>query len=96
VNKKELVDALSQRADLGSRAVAADVLNAVLDTITSAVAGGDRVNITGFGVFEKHSRPERQARNPATGETITVPADAVPRFRPGADFKAAVNVDGLR
>jgi DNA-binding protein HU-beta len=66
-------------------------VNAVLETIQSAVANGDKVAITGFGVFEKSERPARTARNPATGATIEVPESSVPKFRPGADFKALVN-----
>jgi DNA-binding protein HU-beta len=57
------------------------------------VASGDKVAITGFGVFEKSERPARTARNPATGAEINVPASSVPKFRPGADFKALVNGD---
>jgi DNA-binding protein HU-beta len=68
-------------------------VNAVLDTIQDAVAKGDKVAITGFGVFEKSERPARTARNPATGATIQVPKSSVPKFRPGADFKALVNGD---
>ena len=63
----------------------------MLETIQSAVASGDKVAITGFGVFEKADRPARTARNPATGATIEVPKSSVPKFRPGADFKALVN-----
>jgi DNA-binding protein HU-beta len=66
-------------------------VNAVLDTIQSTVARGDKVAITGFGVFEKAIRPARTARNPATGATIRVPKSSVPKFRAGADFKAVVN-----
>jgi DNA-binding protein HU-beta len=89
MNKRELIDAISGR--LGDRKSATEAVNAVLETIQSAVAAGDKVAITGFGVFEKSERPARTARNPATGATIQVPKSSVPRFRPGADFKALVN-----
>src|ERR1700728_3470989 len=91
MNKRDLIDALSGR--LGDKKSATDAVNAVLETIQSTVASGDKVAITGFGVFEKSDRPARTARNPATGETINVAASSVPKFRPGADFKALVNVD---
>jgi DNA-binding protein HU-beta len=91
MNKRDLIDAISGR--LGSKSAATDAVNAMLDTIQSAVANGDKVAITGFGVFEKSERPARTARNPATGATIKVPASSVPKFRAGADFKAAVNGD---
>jgi len=89
MNKRDLIDAISGR--LGGKKPATEAVNAVLETIQSAVAAGDKVAITGFGVFEKSERPARTARNPATRETIQVPASSVPRFRPGADFKALVN-----
>ena len=92
MNKRDLIDALSGR--LGDKKSATEALNAVLETIQSAVAGGDKVAITGFGVFEKSDRPARTARNPATGAEIHVAAQSVPKFRPGADFKALVNSGG--
>jgi DNA-binding protein HU-beta len=89
MNKRDLIDAISGR--LGDKKSATEALNAVLETIQSAVANGDKVAITGFGVFEKSERPARTARNPATGAPISVAASSVPKFRPGADFKALVN-----
>ena len=91
MNKRDLIDAISGR--LGGRKSATDAVNAVLETIQSAVAVGEKVAITGFGVFEKSEPPARTARNPATGATIQVPKSSVPKFRPGADFKALVNGD---
>src|SRR4249920_3750436 len=89
MNKRDLIDAISGR--MGDKKTAAEAVNAVLDTIQSAVAKGDKVAITGFGVFEKAVRPARTARDPATGAAIKVPKSSVPRFRAGADFKAIVN-----
>ncbi len=89
MNKRDLIDAISGR--LGDKKSATEALNAVLETIAAAVASGDKVAITGFGVFEKSERPARTARNPATGDPIEVAASSVPKFRPGADFKALVN-----
>ena len=92
MNKRDLIDAISGR--LGDKKTATEAVNAVLDTIQHAVAKGDKVAITGFGVFEKTDRPARTARNPATGAEIHVAAQSVPKFRPGADFKALVNSGG--
>jgi DNA-binding protein HU-beta len=91
MNKRDLIDAISGR--LGDKKTATEAVNAVLDTIQLTVAKGDKVAITGFGVFEKTVRPARTARNPATGATIKVPRSSVPKFRAGADFKAVVNGD---
>ena len=79
MNKRDLIDAISGR--LGDKKTATEAVNAVLDTIQHAVAKGDKVAITGFGVFEKTDRPARTARNPATGASIKVPKSSVPKFR---------------
>jgi DNA-binding protein HU-beta len=89
MNKRDLIDAISGR--MGDKKSATEAVNAVLDTIQATVAKGDKVAITGFGVFEKTVRPARTARNPATGASIKVPKSSVPKFRPGSDFKALVN-----
>jgi DNA-binding protein HU-beta len=89
MNKRDLIDAISGR--MGDKKTAAEAVNAVLETIQKTVAKGDKVAITGFGVFEKTIRPARMARNPATGAAIKVPRTSVPKFRAGADFKAMVN-----
>lgn len=88
MNKRELVDALSER--LGSKKAAAEAVDAILETIQSTVAKGEKVAITGFGSFEKADRPARTARNPATGNAIQVAATSVPKFKAGADFKNLV------
>src|ERR1700749_103691 len=89
MSKRDLIDAISGR--LGDKKTAGEALNAVLETIQAAVASGDKVAITGFGVFEKSERPARTARNPATGDPIEVAASSVPEFRAGADFRALVH-----
>ncbi|MFI0368541.1 HU family DNA-binding protein [Actinomadura sp. 1N219] len=88
MNKRELVDAISDR--LGSKKAAAEAVDAILEAIQTAVAKGDKVAITGFGSFERADRPARTARNPSTGKTIQVPATQVPKFKAGADFKNLV------
>src|ERR1700728_1865167 len=88
MNKRDLIDAISTR--MGDKKTATEAVNAVLDTIQTAVAKGDKVSITGFGVFEKAVRPARTARNPATGASIKVPKSSVHKFRAGADLNAIV------
>lgn len=89
MNKADLVDALSERLEQ-SRKEANETVDAVIDEIKKAVARGERVAISGFGVFERSERAPRTARNPRTGETVKVASTRVPRFRPGNDFKALV------
>src|SRR5881392_1526592 len=88
VNKAELVEALAAR--LGDKKAATAALDAVLAEIQNAVTKGDKVAITGFGVFEKRVRAARTARNPRTGEAVKVKKTSVPAFRAGASFKDQV------
>jgi len=88
VNKAELIEALATR--LGDKKTASAALDAVLSEVQTAVAKGERVAITGFGVFEKRVRGPRTARNPRTGEAVKVKKTSVPTFRPGAGFKDVV------
>ena len=88
MNKAELIEALSAR--LGDKKQATAALDAVLAEIQSAVTKGDKVAITGFGVFEKRVRGARTARNPRTGEAVKVKKTSVPAFRAGASFREMV------
>jgi DNA-binding protein HU-beta len=89
VNKAQLIKELSTHYD-GSKSDAARALKAVVETITSTVSTGEKVSVTGFGVFEKVDRPARTVRNPRTGERKAADASSVVRFRPGTDLKASV------
>jgi len=86
-NKAQFTELLAERLD-GDKKRAAQALDAVIDTIYANVAKGERVALTGFGIFEKRIRAARIARNPATGATVRVKKTAVPAFRAGAEFKA--------
>ena len=89
MNKSELRDAVAQHAEL-TNAQADKAVEAVLSSITSAVAGGDKVTLPGFGTFEARARNARTGRNPQTGATIDIAATTVPGFKAGAKFKDAV------
>jgi DNA-binding protein HU-beta len=90
VNKAEFIEVLATHFD-GNKAEAARALNAVTQTITYQTASGEKVTITGFGVFEKVPRSARMVRNPRTGERKRAKATAIPRFRAGTDLKAYVS-----
>jgi DNA-binding protein HU-beta len=89
VNKAQLIDKLS--VQLGSKKAATEAVEAVIDTVTRAVASGERVAITGFGVFEKVARPARTGRNPRTGATVKIKKTSVPKFKAGQSFKDVVS-----
>src|SRR5829696_4962079 len=90
VNKAQLVEAVSARLGEDKKRTAATV-EAVLDTVYRTVQKGEKVSLTGFGVFEKRDRAARMARNPATGEKVRVKKTSVPAFRAGQEFKSVVN-----
>jgi DNA-binding protein HU-beta len=90
VNKAQLVEALATRFD-GDKKTAAAAVEAVVDTVVRTVSKGEKVSITGFGVFEKRVRAARTARNPATGATVKLKRTSVPAFRAGQNFKDVVS-----
>jgi DNA-binding protein HU-beta len=86
-NKAQFIELLSERLD-GDKKKAAAALDAVIDTVYAAIARGEQVTLTGFGIFERRERAARTARNPATGASVKVKKRSVPAFRAGAEFKA--------
>ena len=90
MNKTELIAALAEKT--GSRKQDAEkALNAFVDVVTEALAEGNRVQIVGFGSFEVKERAARTARNPRTGEEITIEASKAPVFKAGKALKDSVN-----
>ncbi len=89
MNRSQLLNELAERNDW-SRKQADDVLTSLTDLITSTVATGEDVAISGFAKFRRIDRPARMARNPATGEQVRVAAKRVARITPLKAFKDAV------
>lgn len=89
MNKNELISAVAEKSQLSKKDSEAAV-SAVFAVITEAMAQGDKVQYTGFGTFDVKKRPERVARNPRTGEQVTVPEGRVPVFKPGKLLRDAV------
>ncbi len=69
------------------------VVSTVFDTITDALAEGNRVELRGFGAFSVKSRDSRMGRNPRTGEAVPVPAKHVPFFKTGKELRERLNED---
>ena len=90
MNKAELIDAVAGRGDVSKREVT-EIVDAFVEEIKKAVVRGDKVAISGFGIFEAQARKARLGRNPRTGETVKIKATKLPKFRPGAEFKAVVS-----
>jgi DNA-binding protein HU-beta len=86
-NKAQFIELLADKFE-GDKKMAAQALDAVIETVYDNVAKGEKVALTGFGIFEKRERAARMARNPATGAAVKVKKTSVPAFRAGAEFKA--------
>ena len=65
-------------------------LDVMILTIIETIKTGDKVNITGLGIFKLKDKKARIARNPKTGESISVPAKKAPKFLAAKNFKEAV------
>ena len=89
MNKTELIAAMAEKAEI-SKKDAEKALTAFTNIIADTLVDGDKVAITGFGTFEVVERAERQGRNPATGEAITIAASKSPKFKTGKALKEAV------
>ncbi|MBQ6562402.1 MAG: HU family DNA-binding protein [Clostridiales bacterium] len=89
MNKTELIAALAEKAGLNKRD-AEKALNAFTDVVTDTLIKGDKVQLVGFGSFEVKDRAARTARNPRTGDELTVPASKAPIFKAGKALKEAV------
>ena len=89
MKKDELVQAIAESADI-SKPDAERALKAVVDTVTSSVASGQKIQIPGLGTFEARPRNAREGRNPQTGETIQIAATTVPGFKAAKQLKDRV------
>jgi DNA-binding protein HU-beta len=90
MNKTELVAAIAEKSEL-SKKDSEKVLKAFIDTVTEELKKGEKIQLVGFGTFEVQHRKAREGRNPATKETIKIPASNAPKFKAGKALKDAVN-----
>jgi len=90
MNKGDLINKIAEDANL-SKAQSSEALSAVLNAIQGALKEGDKVSLIGFGTFSVSHRKERQGRNPQTGESITIAAKNLVKFKPGKDLAESVN-----
>ena len=91
MTKSELIARLAER---NPRLVARDAdeaVNTMLEAMTEALAGGQRIEIRGFGSFALNYRPPRIGRNPKSGDRVQVPAKYVPHFKAGKELRERVD-----
>ena len=89
MNKTELIAAVAEKTGM-TKKDAERVINATLETVTASMVAGDKVQISGFGIFEVKAREARVGRNPRTKETIQIPATRLPVFKASKALKDVV------
>ena len=90
MNKTELIASVAQNANI-TKKDAERIVNATFDTIAAQLAAGDRIQVSGFGIFEVKERQARVGRNPKTNAAIEIPASKSPVFKPAKALKDAVD-----
>ena len=90
MNKTELIAAAAERSSL-TKKDAEKALNAAIEAITAALAEGDKVQVSGFGIFEVKTREARMGRNPRTGEPMEIAASKTPSFKASKTLKDALS-----
>ena len=95
MNKAELISIIAEKADI-SKAKAAVALDQVVSSISSALRGGDKVTLVGFGTFSVVTRGPRTGRNPRDGQKIKIAAKKVAKFKPGKKLADDVNGKGAK
>ena len=89
MNKTELIAAVAAKTGM-SKKDAEKAVAATVDAITESLVKGDKVQVSGFGIFEVKAREARVGRNPRTKETIQIPATRLPAFKASKALKDAV------
>jgi len=89
VNKSELIEKVAKEID-HTKVETKKVVECVFKNITDCLAKGDAVKLIGFGIFSIRKRVAREARNPRTGEKVSIPAMSVPSFKAGKELKEKV------
>lgn len=89
MNKTELVKAVAKKTNL-SQNNTGKVVNAFIDVVTANLKKGKKINLMGFGSFERIKRAARVGRNPQTGKEIKIKASNVPKFRASKNLKDTV------
>ena len=89
IKKTQLIQMLADKTGASKKDAAAS-LEAIVETITGLMRKGEKINITGLGIFKVADRKAREGRNPRTGETIQIKASKKVRFTASKVLKEAV------
>lgn len=94
MTKSELIERLSSTTGALNKKEAELIVNTIFDSIGGALVEGDRVEIRGFGSFTIRERDARVARNPKSGEVVSIPTKKTPFFKTGKELRLRVNTEG--
>ena len=90
MTKKEIARKIAEHSGI-SQLLALEAVQMVFDSIIETLVNEGRIELRNFGVFEVKRRRPRKARNPLTGEKVSVPERSVVTFKPGREIKERVN-----
>ena len=90
MNKTELIAAAAEQTGMTKKDTE-KALNAAFDVIAAALSKGEKVQVSGFGIFEVKEREPRVGRNPRTGEAMDIPASRTPTFKASKTLKDAMD-----
>ncbi len=91
MTKTDLIEKVSLQTDGLTKKQTEIIVNMLFDSIKDALAGGDKIEIRGFGSFRIRNRRTREGRNPKTGQNVSVPEKRVPFFKAGKELKELVD-----
>ena len=91
MTRSDLIAKLAERYTQLQGKDAELAVNVILDSMSSILSRGGRIEIRGFGSFALNYRPPRQGRNPKSGDKVQVPAKYVPHFKAGKELRERVD-----
>ena len=91
VTKSELIEGLARKQSHLAYKDVELAVKTLIEEMSNALSGGERIEVRGFGSFSLHFRPPRVGRNPKTGESVALPGKYVPHFKPGKELRERVN-----
>lgn len=92
MTKSELMSILTEKQGHLSYKDIESAVKEIFESMSKALAHGERIEIRGFGSFSLRYRAARDARNPRTGELVTTKGKYAVHFKPGKELRERVNV----
>jgi DNA-binding protein HU-beta len=89
MTQSEVINYFAERSGM-KRAEVKQIFEDLAELATSQVKSSGEFVLPGFGKLVKSQRKAREGRNPATGETIQIPAKTTLKFRVGKAMKDSV------